>query len=583
MMTTGLKLIMKSIPQRVIFPFYHAVSDEKPLHLKHLYEIKSVRDFEKDLDQLLGIMNPLTMEDAISSFHVKNAKPGFHLTFDDGLKECAQVIAPILIKKGIPATFFVNSSFIDNRFLFHRHKASLLADRLLNDDCSIPDFLLQKYKIGHFTRDQVIAYILKSEFQHTPLLDDFAQHIKLDFDSYLKEQKPYLSLAELKWLRDNGFTIGSHSQNHPEFYRLTDDQIIREVDQDIQNISDFMGSKPRYFAYPFTDHFLSNEIIKRNIEKNEILSFGTAGLKLDENRHHYQRIGIENKDNKPVAAILFREGIFFHIKRILNRHYTNRLSDNQKKWVHRLIPRKTRFRLLILKSRLKTPFYLGSKITCNVCGLTFRKMETYGNDKRPNAKCPNCLSLERTRVLWLFLTKNIFPRLNDQAHVLHFAPELGIKKRMQKMKNIRYINADIDSLFADSVMDITDIPSGKEDFDLIICSHVLGHVPDEPKAISEMYRVLKPGGIALIMSLVDDSLENTYENSNVCSASDRLLHYTENNLVRLHGRDFRNRIANGGFQVEEIDFVQVLGPEISAKYSLGNGKREKIFKATKPA
>lgn len=582
-MTVGLKLLLKTIPQRVIFPFYHAISDDEPLHLKHLYKTKSVQCFEKDIDQLLGTMKPMTMEEAISASLVKGAKPGFHLTFDDGLKECSQLIAPILLRKGIPATFFINSAFIDNRTMFHRHKASVLADRLINYNCNIPDSLLRKYKIEHFSPTQVIDYILKSEFQHTALLDEFAQSIELSYDLYLKNKAPYMSNDELVWLYKNGFTIGSHSHNHPEFYRLTDDEINQEVDNDVLTITDMIGSKPQYFAYPFTDHFLENKIIKRNIEDAGLKTFGTAGLKLEKINQHYQRVCLEDGDNKSAASILFKEGIGFHLKRIMNRHYTNRLSVPREKWIHLLIPRRTRFQLLIVKSRLKTPFLLGTRFKCNICGLSYRKMLTHGNTRRINVKCPNCLSLERTRTLWFFLTKEIFPELRNQAKVLHFAPETGIKKKMKKMKLMSYVDADIDPLFAGTIMDITQITTGNDEFDLVICSHVLGHVPDEATAINELFRVLKPEGIAIIMSLVDNTLEKTYENRNVRSPDDKLLHYTENNLVRLHGRDFRNRIEICGFEVEEINYPQILGPEISSRFRLGHGQRETIFKCTKPA
>lgn len=581
-MTVGLKLLMKTIPQRVIFPFYHAISDDEPLHLKHLYKIKSVESFEKDIDQLLGSMQALTMEEAISAYHVKGTKPGFHLTFDDGLKECSQLIAPMLLRKGVPATFFINSAFIDNHKMFHRHKASVLVERLINDNCTIPNSLLQKYKIGHFSKKQVIDYILRSEFQHSALLDDFAQSIDLSFDLYLKDQSPYMSKTELIWLHENGFTIGSHSHNHPEFYRLSDDEIKQEIDNDIQNLTNLLGFKPHCFAYPFTDHFLENKTIESNIENAGLATFGTAGLKLEKISQHYQRVCLEDGDDKSAASILLKEGIAFHVKRILNRHYTNRLISANKKWIHFFIPRKTRFQLLILKNRVKTPFLLGNRYKCNICGFSYRRMLSHGNHERLNAKCPNCLSLERTRLLWFFLTEEIFPKLNADARVLHFAPEIGIKNKMKKMKSISYTNADIDSLFADSVMDITCIPAEKEEFDLIICSHVLGHVPDESTAISELFRVLKPEGVALIMSLVDNTLETTYENSNVRSPGDKLLHYSENNLVRLHGRDFKTRISKGGFNVEEINYSKALGSDISSRFCLGDGNRETIYVCTKP-
>lgn len=225
-------------------------------------------------------------------------------------------------------------------------------------------------------------------------------------------------------------------------------------------------------------------------------------------------------------------------------------------------------------------FYRGKNFRCNVCGKTFRKMMSHGNIPRPNAECPNCLSLERTRVLWFYLKDRVIDK-QTPLKVLHFAPEYGLKKEFLKYKNLHYKNVDINSDLADEVADITNIPFEDSSFDLILCSHVLGHVPDEKKAIAELYRVLKPDGQALVMTIIDWNLKSTYENTNVTTAHERLENYTESDLVRLHGSDFANRLVNGGFNVEAIDYALQLGDEAKSYYSLGNGDREIIFKCTR--
>jgi len=208
-------------------------------------------------------------------------------------------------------------------------------------------------------------------------------------------------------------------------------------------------------------------------------------------------------------------------------------------------------------------------------------MIPHGNTPRPDAKCPNCLSLERTRVLWFYLRNNIIDN-NTQLKILHFAPEYGLKKVLQSYQNLDYRNVDLDPDLADEVVDITNIPYPENSFDLILCSHVLGHVPDERKAVDELYRVLKPDGQALLMTIINWNLEETFEDSRITKASERLEKYTEPDLVRLHGADFAQRLQRSGFQVEVIDYATQLGNETKTYFSLGNGDREIIFKCTIP-
>ena len=111
----------------VFLPFYHVVSDSKLPHVLN-YPYRNTHQFIRELDYLLTHFNPVSLEDLLSKENI--GKPVFHLSFDDGLKECTEVIAPLLVNKGIPATFFINSGFVDNKTLFHRYKASLIQTSL---------------------------------------------------------------------------------------------------------------------------------------------------------------------------------------------------------------------------------------------------------------------------------------------------------------------------------------------------------------------------------------------------------------------------------------------------------------------
>lgn len=131
----SVRLLMKLTGKNVIFPFYHSVSDSYLAHIHHLYHPKTTKQFISDLDFLLKHYCPMDINEVISfrDSSKKRSKPGFFLSFDDGLKEFYEIIAPVLLKKGIPAACFLNSGFVDNKDLFYRYKASLLCEYFLNE------------------------------------------------------------------------------------------------------------------------------------------------------------------------------------------------------------------------------------------------------------------------------------------------------------------------------------------------------------------------------------------------------------------------------------------------------------------
>lgn len=118
----------------LFLPFYHTVSNTELPHIQHLYPIKTAKQFEKDLDFLLQYFEPIAMDTLAKQIQQQKPfdRPSFHLTFDDGLSGCYHIIAPILKRKGIPASFFINSDFVDNQGLFYRYQVSLLLHHLKN-------------------------------------------------------------------------------------------------------------------------------------------------------------------------------------------------------------------------------------------------------------------------------------------------------------------------------------------------------------------------------------------------------------------------------------------------------------------
>ncbi len=252
-----------------------------------------------------------------------------------------------------------------------------------------------------------------------------------------------------------------------------------------------------------------------------------------------------------------------------------------KKIYKSLLSEKKRNKIRNFTQRLIFPIFLGNKLYCNCCGKSFRKFLPKGNIKRLNAKCPYCFSLERMRVLDLYLENELNIYQKQNIKILHFAPEETLFVKLSSIKNIEYIDGDINPAYARYIVDITKINFPDNYFDYILCSHVLGHIPDEAKAIKEIYRVLKKNGLAILMTLIDLESKNTFEDKKIISSKDKLKYYGEFDLCRLHGLDFMDRIKKHNFKVEVIDYRKSFSEEIQSKFSLGDGKREIIYKCEK--
>jgi len=192
----------------------------------------------------------------------------------------------------------------------------------------------------------------------------------------------------------------------------------------------------------------------------------------------------------------------------------------------------------------------------------------YGyNQVRENALCPGCLSLERHRLLWLYL-QNRTEFFSANLNILHIAPEQCFYKRFRKMKNLNYLTADLESPLADVKLDVQCMPFGDNEFDVVICNHVLEHVPDDRKAMAEIYRVLKKGGFALLQVPTDYSKEETYEDPSITAPADREKHFRQKDHYRLYGRDYLSRLKEAGFNIKEENYLLTLSDEERTRYRL---------------
>jgi predicted SAM-dependent methyltransferase len=217
-------------------------------------------------------------------------------------------------------------------------------------------------------------------------------------------------------------------------------------------------------------------------------------------------------------------------------------------------------------------FLKGTNYTDPIDGKSFRKFLPYGyENQRSNALSPSTLSLERHRLLWLYL-KNETDFFSASKKVLHIAPEQCFLKLFKAQKNLNYITADLYSPIADVKADICDLPFEENAFDVVFCNHVLEHIENDTKAMSELYRVLKPEGMGIFQVPQDLSLEETYEDFSITTKEERKKHFGQYDHVRVYGKDFFDRLRTAGFQVNEIDYSKTLSPELNKKYCLVKGE-----------
>jgi peptidoglycan/xylan/chitin deacetylase (PgdA/CDA1 family) len=300
---------------RLMIPYYHVVSDEDLWHIKHLYGYKTVRQFTEDLEYLLKYYSPIGLQDLLD--HVKLGRPlpaaALLLTFDDGFREMYDVVAPILIAKGVNAVFFVNTEFIDNGTLCYLNKASLVIEHVRQRRSDALNTTLSRLLASHrIPGDDVEAKIKAITYQERAVLDQVVAAADLDVAGYLYSRQPYLTSDAIRGLIDRGFDIGAHSVDHPLYRSLTlDDQITQTVSS-VTTIRTRFGVPYGAFAFPHSDRGVSSEYFRRIAATGLVdLSFGTAGLLGDSVPWNLQRFSLE-MPLEPAPRVL----AYHHVRRL---------------------------------------------------------------------------------------------------------------------------------------------------------------------------------------------------------------------------------------------------------------------------
>jgi peptidoglycan/xylan/chitin deacetylase (PgdA/CDA1 family) len=281
-------------PGRVLFPCGHTVGHIAPLHVRHLYKIPSPAKLKSDIDFLVQKYRPLQFSELerIGRFPEKKGPPTyFVLSFDDGMREVYDVIAPILREKGIPAIFFLNSATIDNKELMWRHKASLLIDRSQQEPARVPP------QLSRYPGNTVGEKLLAVRFADKAILDEIAAFYEVDFNEYLRRNQPYLTTEQVLELASSGFEFGAHSASHPCFSEISVENQKEEILRSVSFIR-ALALPCRYFAFPFHDHEVTTGVFSYMRELELLLSFGTSDSRLDSVPFSFQRFALdaENSD-----------------------------------------------------------------------------------------------------------------------------------------------------------------------------------------------------------------------------------------------------------------------------------------------
>lgn len=227
--------------------------------------------------------------------------------------------------------------------------------------------------------------------------------------------------------------------------------------------------------------------------------------------------------------------------------------------------------LFTLPSSARKTIFSGWQNYCPVCDTRLSRFLIL---HRPyNLWCPVCRSLQRHRLLWLFLNKTQLISQNRHQRLLHFAPEPCLVQRLASIPHLNYVSADLTDPSAMFRMNITQIQFPDNSFDIILCSHVLEHIPDDHKALSELYRVLKPEGQAVILVPINTKI--TYEDTSITDPIKREKLFGQLDHVRRYGPDFERRLEQAGFKTRITFTEDIVEPNEIGR--MGLAKREIFF------
>ena len=285
-------------PAGILLPYHHTVSNRQLEHIHHLYSYKNEKQFGDDLDFLMKYYKPISVDDLSAAVMNNTAIPrgSFLLTFDDGFREVNEIIAPALGKRGIPAIFFINSAFIDNRILFYRCKISILIGELKRNEPAYAAVYRQLLQMPGATVAQLTAALKKINQTNAFVLDKIAGNIGYSFENYLAQQQPFLTKEEVISLHNRGFTIGAHSMDHPYYNLLTVAKQVQQTVDSCNYVRGLTGTRECHFSFPHSDEPVLQETIDAIHKQNTGLLFGIQNQKEELHNRMLHRFNAERPE-----------------------------------------------------------------------------------------------------------------------------------------------------------------------------------------------------------------------------------------------------------------------------------------------
>jgi peptidoglycan/xylan/chitin deacetylase (PgdA/CDA1 family) len=323
-----LKWLRQLSGQNFIFPFYHLATDNPSPCIRHLLPVPSVKQFINDLDLLLKYFTPADYPDVLDYLnqdkHTRKAR--FFLSFDDGFAECFHVVAPILKRKGLPAAFFINPAFVDNKQLSHRQMVSLIADKMQESEHTGRLKAASRLTGRKLTeKDQLLRFVKSLTLSDAALIQNLADVYEIDFEHALNTFRPYMELEQIRQLKSDGFVIGSHSLNHAEFNLLSEEEMKKQIEGSFRFLETNLKTESRLFSFPFSDTGVPSSFFDYLVHEARVaVSFGTAGIKHDDAPRHLQRIPFEMPGFNGAEAILRSEYFYYFGKAFIGKNRIRR-------------------------------------------------------------------------------------------------------------------------------------------------------------------------------------------------------------------------------------------------------------------
>lgn len=277
---SSLRKLKTTYGAELVCPTYHICRNRTPTWWGARYRIKPIEELRSDLERLSKLGPFISLNDLLDYRQGRSSRPsGCFLSFDDGYREMSSEIAPLLLKLGIPATFFIVSSIIDNNRPFHEDVAGAIRFQLQN----ATPVTINRAKQICLENKKSLSEVFSQRTPDWPLLNELCESLNLNISKWLLEEKPYLTQNDVRGLANAGFDVGAHSVDHPLFSEIDEESRINQIRSSVEAVSSILGKPCLAFAFPYGEFGLSadclNQLFKANVAE---LYFGTRGITMDE-------------------------------------------------------------------------------------------------------------------------------------------------------------------------------------------------------------------------------------------------------------------------------------------------------------